>query len=101
MPLDEENKPETGSLRGNEAMRKNSSKIESVPNKRHSAVAHHFTTLNVASKVCLVGWIPAVHNIEDAMAKLLPEDKHNDLFCNWVHQLLQDRPLVELMVQVG
>ena len=52
-----ENEPETRILCDNEAVAKNSSKVGSLLNRKHSAVAHHFTGWNVAAKVCLVGWI--------------------------------------------
>ena len=84
IPLDE-NKPETRILCDNEAVVKNSSRVESTLNKKHSAVAYHFTRWNVAAKVCLVGWIPTQYNIADAMTKLLPEAKRNALFYDWVY----------------
>ena len=54
IPLDE-NKPETRILCDDQAVVKNSSKVESALHKKHSAVAHHFARWNVAAKVCLVG----------------------------------------------
>ena len=83
IPLNE-HKPETGILCDNEAVVKNSSKVESALNEKHSAVAHHFTRWNVAAKVCLAGWIGTEENVADAMTKMLPEVKRDRLFCNWV-----------------
>ena len=84
VPLDED-QPETKILCDNEAVVKNSSKIESTLNKKHSAVAYHFTLWNVAAKVILVGWIPTGDNIADAMTKRLPEEKRMKLFHDWTY----------------
>ena len=54
IPLDK-NKPETRILCDDEAAVKNSSKIESALNEKHSVVACHFTRWNAAARVCLVG----------------------------------------------
>ena len=51
IPFDE-HKPGTRIPCDNEAVVKNSSKVESTLNKKHSAVACHFTGWNVAAKVC-------------------------------------------------
>ena len=56
IPVDE-HKPKTRIPCDDEAVVKNSSKVESLLNQKHSAVACHFTRWNVAAKVCLVGWI--------------------------------------------
>ena len=79
-----ESRPETRILRGNEAVVKNSSRVESTLSKKHSADACHFTRWNAAAKACLAGWIPTAHNVADAMTKLLPEAKRSALFCHWV-----------------
>jgi len=84
IPLDV-NKPETRILCDNEAVVKNSSKVESTLHKKHSSVAYHFARWNVAAKVCLIGWIPTGQNIADAMTKVLPEVKRNALFYDWVY----------------
>ena len=68
-----------------EAVAKNSSDVESSLNRKHSAVAHHFTGWNVAAKVCLVGWIETEKNIADVMTKTLPEVKRNELFHDWTY----------------
>ena len=81
-----ENEPETGILCDNEAVLKNSSRVESAINKRHPAAAHHFARWNVEAKVCSAGWIPATQIIADAVTKLLPETKCNASFHDWVHQ---------------
>ena len=80
-----EHKPETRTLCDDEAVVKNSSKVESSLNRKHSALACHFARWNVAAKVCLVGWIETHENIADGMTKILPEAKRDQLFCSWVH----------------
>ena len=84
IPFDE-NKPETRILCDNKAVVENSSRVESTLDKKHSAVAYHFTRWNVAAKVCLVGWIPTQCNVADAMTKLLPETKRDASFYDWVY----------------
>ena len=51
----------------NEAVVKNTSKVESTLNKKHSALAYHFARWNVAAKVCSIAWISTTENIADAM----------------------------------
>ena len=77
--------PETHIFCDNEAVVKNSSKVESTLNKKHSAVAYHFTWWNVAAQVCKVGWIETKKNLADAMTKRLPEVDRNQLFYNWMY----------------
>ena len=84
IPFDK-HKPETRTLCDDEAAAKNSSDVESSLNRKHSAVACHFTRWNVAAKVCSVGWIETEKNIADAMTKMLPEIKRKKLFCDWTH----------------
>ena len=84
IPLNK-NESETRILCDNEAVVKNSSRIESALNEKHSAVVCHFTGWNVAAKVSLAGWIPTTQNVADAVTKLPPEAKRNASFCNWVH----------------
>ena len=83
IPLNE-NKSETTILCDDEAVVKNSSKVESTLNEKHSAVACHFTRWNIAAKVCPVGWITTQENAADTMTKLLPEAECDQLFHNWV-----------------
>ena len=83
VPFDQ-HKPKTRILCDNPAVVKNSSKVESALDEKHSAVAHHFTRWNVAAKVCLAGWIKTHQNIADAMTKMLPETKRDKLFHDWV-----------------
>ena len=83
IPFDE-HKPETRILCDDEAVVKNSSKVESSLNQKHSTVAFHSARWNVAAKVCLVGWIKTHENIADTMTKLLPEAKRDQLLHDWV-----------------
>ena len=80
-----ESDPEIRILCGDEAVVKNSPRIESTLNERHSAVAHHSTRWNVAARVCLVGWIPTAQDVADTVTKFPPEAKRNTSFCDWVH----------------
>ena len=84
VPFDYE-QPETRILCDNEGVVKNTSKVESTLNKKHSAVAYHFARWNVAAKVCLVAWVPTAENLADAMTKRLPAAKRDYLFGNWTY----------------
>jgi len=84
VPLDK-NHPATLILCDNEAVVKNSSKVESTLNKKHSALAYHFARWNVAARVCAIAWISTDDNIADAMTKRLPETKRNHLFGGWTY----------------
>ena len=83
IPLNE-HEPETRIPCSNEAVVKNSSEVESSLNKKHGAVACHFTRWNVAAKVCLVGWIRTQDNVAHAMTKSLPEAERDQPFHAWV-----------------
>ena len=72
-------------LSDNESLVRNSSSVESTLNKKHSAVAYHFTRWNVAAGVCKVAWIPTTENIADALTKRLSEVKRDYLFGNWTY----------------
>ena len=78
-------RPATMILCDNEAVVKNSSKVESTLNKKHSALAYHFARWNVAAKVCTIGWISTQENIADAMTKRLPASTRNKLFGWWTY----------------
>ena len=84
VPFDED-MSETRILCDNESVVKNTSKVESTLNKKHSSVAYHFARWNVAAGACLMAWIPTQGNIADAMTKRLPEVKRNYLFGNWTY----------------
>ena len=64
---------------------KNSSKIESTLNKKHSQIAYHAVRWSVAANVLRVGWIDGKKNLADAMTKRLPVVKRDYLFGNWTY----------------
>ena len=61
-----EYQPATVILCDNESVVKNTSNFESSLNKKHSAIAYHFSGWNVAAGVCIIAWIPTGGNIADA-----------------------------------
>ena len=75
----------TNILCDNEGVVKNSSRVESTLNKKHSAIAYNFTRWNVAAGVCKVSWISTVENIADALTKRLPANVREYLFGNWTY----------------
>jgi len=66
----------------NESVVKNSSRIESVLNKKHNSVAYHVTRYATAAGIILVAWINTHSNIADALTKRLAAEKRNSLFYN-------------------
>jgi hypothetical protein len=69
----------------NEGVVKNASTVESTLNKKHSAIAYHFTRWNVAAKVISVAWISTTENIADAMTKRLSQVTREHLFGMWTY----------------
>ena len=69
----------------NESVVNNSSKIESVLNKKHSSIAYHAVRWAVAAGIVRVGWINTNENLADAMTKRLPAIKRDYLFGNWTY----------------
>ena len=63
----------------------NSSKVESVLNKKHSSIAYHAVRWAVAAGVLRVGKIHTDDNIADAYTKKLTVAKRNYLFGNWTY----------------
>ena len=84
IPLSEDH-PETCILCDNESLVKNSTRVESTLNKKHSAIAYHFTRWNIAARVCKIAWIATGENIADALTKRLPEATRDYLFGNWTY----------------
>ena len=85
---------EANILCDNESVVNNSSKIESVLNKKHSSIAYHAvrwavaavaTVAAVAAGVVRIGWINTNENLADAMTKRLPAIKCDYLFGNWTY----------------
>ena len=56
--------------------------VESSLNKKHSAIAYHFSRWNVAAGVCTIAWIPTGENIVDAMTKIRAKAVQYYLFGN-------------------
>ena len=82
----QEDRKHTYILCDNESLVKNSSKIESTLNKKHSSLAYHyFARWCVAAKVCTVAWIRTGENIADAMTKCLSKTIRDYLFGNWTY----------------
>ena len=82
MPVSED-QPDTVILCDNESVVKNTSNVESSFNKKHSAIAYHFSRWNVAAGVCTIAWIPTGGGIVDAMTKRLAKAVQEYLFDNW------------------
>ena len=71
------------SIADNDSVVKNSSKINSSLNKKHSSIAYHAVRRSVAARIMRVGWIQSEENIADAMTKRLTAAKRDYLFGNW------------------
>jgi hypothetical protein len=69
----------------NKSVVKNSSKVESVLNKKHNPICYHFTSWCVAAKIVTVAWIKSSDNLSNAMTKRLPETVREYLFGNWMY----------------
>ena len=77
--------PATVILCDNESVVNNTSNVESSWNKKHSAIAYHFSRWNVADGVCTIAWIPTGDNIANAMTKRLAKAVRDYLFGNWTY----------------
>lgn len=66
----------------NQSVVSNSSKIESVLNKKHSSIAYHAVRWAVAAEMVRIGKIHTDENLADAMTKLLTVAKRDYLFGN-------------------
>ena len=69
----------------NQACVNNSSKIESVLNKKHCSLAYHFTGHSVAAGIIRVGKVDGVENLADPLTKTLTVRKREYLFGNWTY----------------
>ena len=58
-----EDYPATHIFCDNESMVKNSTKVDSTLNKKHSEVGYHFVRWNVAAGVCSIAWIQTKFNL--------------------------------------
>ena len=75
----------TDVLCDNKSVVDNTSKIESVLNKKHSSIAYHAVRWAVAAGVMRVGKIDTAENLADAMTKVLTVAKREILFGNWTY----------------
>lgn len=69
----------------NESVVRNSSKLESILNKKHCALAYHSVRWAVAAGIISIGWVPTDYNIADAMTKRLTANKRESLFSTWTY----------------
>ena len=84
IPLSEEHRA-THIYCDNEGVVKNSTKVESTLNKKHSEVAYHFTRWNVAAGICTLAWIESAYNLADAFTKKLAAATRDFLFGEWTY----------------
>ena len=73
IPISEEQSA-TVIICGNESVVKNTSNIKSSLNRKHSAIAYHFSRWNMADGVCTIACIPTGEIIADAMTKILAKE---------------------------
>ena len=69
----------------NRSVVNNSSKVESILDKKHNSVAYHYVRNVVAASIVTVAWISGNDNLTDAFTKRLPEVTRNHLFGNWMY----------------
>ena len=69
----------------NQSVVNNSSKIESVLNKKHSSIAYHAVRWAVAASIMVVGKILGDVNLSDAMTKRLTAQRREFLFSQWTY----------------
>ena len=69
----------------NEAVIKNTSKPESVLQKKSNSICYHFIREAVAMKECLTTHIPTLKNYADLLTKVLSGKKRRDLVGGVLH----------------
>ena len=69
----------------NQGVVDNSSKIESMLNKKHNSIAYHAVRWAVAAGTMIVGKVDTEDNIADAMTKRLTVMRRDKLFGNWTY----------------
>ena len=75
----------TNILCDNESVVNNSSKVESVLNKKHNSLAYHYVCCAVAAGIITVGWIAGNENLAGVFTKRLSETVWENLFGNWCY----------------
>ena len=83
IPMDEEHA--TNIYYDNESVVKNSTKLESVLNKKHNSIAYHYARWNVAAGIVTIAWISAKENLEDPLTKRLSAMVREYLVGNWTY----------------
>jgi hypothetical protein len=63
----------------------NSSKVESMLDKKHSSVAYHYIRNIVAAGIISVAWIDGKESLADPLTKRLSEIVRSYLFGNWMY----------------
>ena len=69
----------------NNSVVNNSSKVESVLNKKHNSIAYHAVRWAVAAMIMIVGKIHTDYNLADAMTKRLTSNRRESLFGDWTY----------------
>ena len=69
----------------NESVVKNSTKVESVLNKKHNSVAYHYVRWNVAAGVIQVSWISTDDNLADLFTKRLSAERRTYLLYGFTY----------------
>ena len=83
VPMDEGHA--THILCDNESVVNNSTRLESVLNKKHNSIAYHYTRWNVAAGVIQVAWVNGKENLADPFTKRLAAMVRDYLFGNWTY----------------
>ena len=83
IPMDEEH--ETNIFCDNERVVKNSTKLESVLNKKHNSITYHYARWNVAVGIVTIAWISRKENFADPLTKRLSAMVREYLFGNWTY----------------
>lgn len=75
----------TDVLCDNQACVNNSSKVESVLNKKHCSLAYHATRWAVAAEIIRVGKVNTKDNLADPLTKMLTALQRDHLFGEWTY----------------
>ena len=69
----------------NQSCVNNSSKVDSVLNKKHCSLAYHYVRHAVAAGVVKIGKVDTADNLADAFTKHLTSRERDYLFGNWTY----------------
>ena len=69
----------------NKSVVKNSTKLESVLNKKHNSIAYYYTRWNVAAGIVTIAWISGKKTLVDPSTKRLSALIREYLFGNWTY----------------